>query len=618
MNQKCKEPNYLRLIGIPVLVLVLAAGVFMLKSRASDSPSTSLTIANTVPATPTGVHERQGSDALHPVDEGDTVTIEGSSSDANGDQWTLLVCADTAGVTGTGCNGATWCSSSPEDSGSPNSCDIPTSGVSTESNPWYAYACDAEGCSSGYSTGNDQNGDRNSPFAVNHAPTFAMSNDSSDNSKGPGDTVTFTATAIDKDVDGTQDAMTLYVCKSTTDLDNCFPGGNNSNRWCVSDETAGNGSSSVSVNCNSSLASVKPHGTYSTDYYSFLIDSHSFMSSSDDNGAATPVIVKNVAPVVSGISMVDRSGSGDIALDPTKPGDTSTGYKVVFTATDNNSCSLKGTTGGNSDFAAAPEIIADSTKANLRMTAIAKTACAAGGDANSDNCIPQISCTQDADSCTGLSDPTATFTCNFSLAYHANPTALGAATGPYDSEKWRASVLATDIGALDSGLVDGNAGNGTENELDQFLAFAARGSDGTSELTEIAYSTMSANAVTANGDAPNSKLVALGNTGIDQKLSGTDMTCSGGSCLSVDPLPKVLVSVQKYGTANDFNYGTSTDALSGSATAFGYCAKPSSAAGAPNISSFWKIKVPAGLTAGTYSGTDTIIGTVSDNGSHAW
>ncbi|HRY60208.1 MAG TPA: hypothetical protein P5096_02425 [Patescibacteria group bacterium] len=586
------KPALMKFVGVLFLILAIVVAGLLLKSKATDVTS-SLTIANTPPNALTNIGETIASTDLSPTNEGVSVTISGTATDDNGDSWTLLVC-QTAGVAGTSCAGTAWCTSGTAASGASNSCSITTTGITTEDNPWYAYACDVSDCSV-VSQGDFSGGDsgKNSPFVVNHAPTFTVNNDGP---KDPGSLLTFTASVTDTDVYTSQDMVTLDICKeaSWTEIGGC--GGTGA--WCTSgskDPTAG------PVTCDITLASVLPDGNY--DYYAYLKDSHNFASSSADQGAAKTYTVNNVAPSVSGISILNYdSNPGVLSLDTSKAGTTTPGYTVHFTVTDNNSCTLKAGTGD--------EIIAANTKANFRESSKAQGSCSAGGDADTDDCYPQITCSQDGGSCTGISDPTATFTCTFALNYNANPT-IG---GPYDADNWIASVKAVDNDSADSGLVDGSGLNGSENELNQFLAFAVKQSGGLVDLTQINYGTMSPNAVTADGSSPNSWVVGQGNTGLDQKLNGTDMTCTVGGC-SGQIIP---VSSQKYGSAAIFDYNASTDILSILATPYQYCAKPTSAVGNPNISTFWKIKVPSGKPVGNYTGTDTIVGAVSDGTTHAW
>jgi parallel beta-helix repeat protein len=119
-------------------------------------------LANMVPgfAVPT----TDSSDATTPTNEGSLVTFTATGADVDSDQYTLLVC--TTNDAGAGdCAATKICESSLTDSGAAASCTHSTAGEASESYTWYSFACDLyNACSA--------NGNANSPYNVNHAPTI--------------------------------------------------------------------------------------------------------------------------------------------------------------------------------------------------------------------------------------------------------------------------------------------------------------------------------------------------------------------------------------------------------------------------------------------------------------
>jgi hypothetical protein len=113
-----------------------------------------------------------------PTDVDSNVTFSATSSDALSDQWKLLVCstssAPTASTTTPTCAGGdenTWClSSSWVNADTENTCTYTATSTDSESNDWYAFACDNNTGSPLCSTSSQGTGDSGSPFKVNHRP----------------------------------------------------------------------------------------------------------------------------------------------------------------------------------------------------------------------------------------------------------------------------------------------------------------------------------------------------------------------------------------------------------------------------------------------------------------
>ena len=113
--------------------------------------------------------------------------------------------------------------------------------------------------------------------------------------------------------------------------------------------------------------------------------------------------VNNVAPTVtaSSIQLLNTTETGDLTLT-TALGET-TGFKVKFTVVDNNGC--QNATSGN-------EIA--SADINVFRSGVGSASCNVTGHHDTDKCYSSLnsgwnpSCSQDAESCSGPSDSSAT------------------------------------------------------------------------------------------------------------------------------------------------------------------------------------------------------------------
>ncbi|MFA5229924.1 MAG: hypothetical protein WC422_00375 [Candidatus Paceibacterota bacterium] len=97
-------------------------------------------------------------------------------------------------------------------------------------------------------------------------------------------------------------------------------------------------------------------------------------------GTDTTLTVSNVSPSItaSGVSLLDTDGSGDMTLT-TAAGDT-TGFKVTFTVTDNNSCETS---------AAGNEI--SSSFINVYRSGVTSASCDESANYDVDKCYPDAS-----------------------------------------------------------------------------------------------------------------------------------------------------------------------------------------------------------------------------------
>ena len=227
-----------------------------------------------------------------PTNAGSDVTFTATATDSDADAYYLAICK-TDSITAVNsaaptCGGGSWAISTSTASGVQASVTYTTVTADSESNAWYGFVCDNNSgslCSSSSQGGIGSNG---SPFQVNHIPTFtAISNTSG--SISTGSAVTFTTTASDADTDTTADTVTLYVCKS-----NDFTGTacGSAGTWCSSS------ASSSDPTCSYTIQSSD--GSGSQTYYGYIIDNHSFASTSNPRSSTFTSDTTVATPSVSG------------------------------------------------------------------------------------------------------------------------------------------------------------------------------------------------------------------------------------------------------------------------------------------------------------------------------
>ncbi len=561
--------RFLSLALIFTIGAIFAINFFVYKhpGAQADAPSTSVQIQNVLPVITVAAAEATASYSTVPTAIGASITFQATATDANTDQWKLLVCK-TAGTTGVACDGGAgdmWCNTATAvNSGTQATCSYTAATGDAWSNAWFAYACDATGCS----TVDQGTGNSGSPFFTNHVPSFTVAAD--DSSKNPGQTVTWTTTASDSDTSST---VTLVVCK-TAGLTGVACDGGGSDTWCTSTAVASN------PTCGYSIPSVYPDANYSA--YVYVYDNFNTVASGGSQGTDTTLVVGNVAPSITAasIQLLDTDESGNLTL--TTPEADTTGFKVKFTVVDNNSC--QNSVAGN-------EI--SSAFINVFRSGVTSAGCDAVGEADLDDCYPDASatwnptCTQDGGTCSGTTDSDAAWTCTFPLGYNVDPTVTGAT---YAAENWLASVQATDDDSANTGLVVDADGN----EVDMFMAYQVT-------TASITYGNLN-----PGGDSTEASTVtkARGNVGVDQQLSGTNMTSGGDS---------IAVGQQKYNLTAAQGWASGT-ALSTTPTEVEInVAKPKVGALTPTKSTYWVLRIPSTQKSGTYSGTNTITGVTGES-----
>ncbi|MDX1535439.1 MAG: hypothetical protein R3346_01625 [Candidatus Spechtbacterales bacterium] len=571
----------------------------------ADTADTSVTVLNTPPGWDVQPNEAPASSGTSPTNSGDSVTWTATATDSNGQDYYLLICktsaAPTANNNGTApdCDAPSnqWAVSAATTSGSQATATYTTSEAdSAQSNAWYAWICDSPtsdaacNATSYQGDGAGDGTDDDSPFIINFRPTFTAFAD--DSPADPGTSVTWTSTAADsaKNTSFSYN-LTLHVCKANDFTGTaCGAGGT----WCTSSAVASD------PTCNATMDDPMTDGTH--EAYGYVIDAQDHTASGGSQGSDSVIDINNVAPSVgaASVSLLDTDEAGSLTLT-TANGQT-TGFKVKFSVTDQNSCENQ--VGGD-------EI--SSAIINVYRSGITQAGCDTAGESNTNNCYPDAdtnwnpTCTQDAGTCSGTTDNSVDWTCTFPLWFNADATEGAAGDSQFPTENWVASVQATDDDASTSTLTEGTTGN----EMLKFMAYSV-------PENAISYGSLEAG---QNTGATNqtTTIEAVGNTGVDEDLSGTEMctTFNPGSppnygC-NQNTSDTIFSTSQKYDTAT-FDYTVGGNALPESpadAVAINVPKTTNEASPASGLT-YWGIEVPSTITlAGSYSGQNSIVGTES-------
>lgn len=545
---KFKQRTFLLLITITIALLFLHNA----QKLEADTVTTSVTVGNTPPSFSGNATENPASDDTTPTDVGSDVTFEATANDPNLEDYYLIICKTNA-VTATNggaptCDSGQWCISSSTTSGSQATCSYTVQATDTnESYDWYAFVCDSNSSSAQCSSANQGSGSSGSPFSVNHPPVFDTI--SNDGPKNPGEDVTWStnASTTDPDTATTADTVKLIVCKTAgITADDCDGGA--SDRWCASAFVAD------SPSCSYTVPIPTADDTY--DAYVYLVDQHYLPSTDTNQGTNNSYVVSNVNPVISNV--VIDSGN-DINLNE------SATYSATITAdvTDNNGCNTT----------EIPTVVT-----SLYRSGVGYSSCDTTGEEDYDSCYPVKSCTQT--SCTGAG---ATYSCTVDLQYHADPTDTNT---QYTSENWLATVLATD---------DDSAQGSTESssgvEVNSLTAM-----DVTSAI-DYGLQTVGTN----SGNLDQTTVVtATGNVGLDEQLSGTDMTDGSGHTIPVGKQHYDLSQVA-YSSATALSTTDVESELNVAKTkSVGTTTTPETG------DTWWGIEIPTGTVSGTYTGQDTV------------
>ncbi len=574
----------------------------------ADDVSTSVTVLNTAPSWTVDAEETTESSTSTPTNSSSVITWHATGTDSALDNYYLIICKTNGTPTANAnnppsCNGGVgnqWAVSGSVVSGVRATAATTTKETfpfENEKNDWWAWICDANSglpkCNSEYRQGNGHEG-RSSPFAVNHPPVFSSLSNSGNIS--PDGTITWTTVSYDNDTLQTNDQVRVLVCRAAGITNGACTG----TTWATSTLTAANAATSTT------LFAPYPDGFY--DAFVYVVDTHNHSATSSLQASSSSFRVNNVTPTVTAatISLEDT----DSAVDPLTlltPNSTSGPFKVKFTASDNNSCV---------NLSSGSEIT--TVIANIYRSGVTQAGCDASGEYNSNNCYvnasplfsPEISCTQDGGTCSGSSDDSSTWTCNFSLWFNADPTTgAGASDTEYFGENWRASVQISDDNFATSTLEEGT----TPKELNTFLAFDV-------SSTSIPYGSLEPNSNVVSL-ATSTDLRAVGNIGLDQDLFGDTMCTTWTTSDSCDNNgyqtgSDILVANQKFATSN---------VLYGSGLAYPLTASSTPSELLINIPktiatssvqvkyTHWGIAIPAAITtSGSYTGQNTITAKKSD------
>lgn len=196
------------------------------------------------------------------------------------------------------------------------------------------------------------------------------------------------------------------------------------------------------------------------------------------------------------------------------------------------------------------------------------TTCSAGGDANNDTCYLWTDSSPSTNgSCTGGADTTYAVNHSFDIQYYTDPGT------------WYTTITPTDT----VGVGTQATSSGTTINSLQALAVSST----------ISYGSVS-NVATSTGDHT-ATVTDTGNTAIDYKISGADLTCS--------TLGSIPVGNEQYGL-NSFSYGSGI-ALSTTPTDVNADLATTTQGNVPVTDpTYWQVSVPAGVN-GICSGNVT-------------
>ena len=583
MAEKVKKTiPWFIVVGIVAVlaILVLNAGEGTVPQVVeADTATTAVTVSNAAPAFGVGVQTREyspisgpgsgvGSTDGNPTNEGDDIKWRATASDSNNDNWYLAICKTNAvSTTSLGaptCPGGTWTISNATPSGSEITLATSTTGTATSS-PWYSFACDHNAdsiCSNMWNS--DVTLESGSPFYTNHRPSFTVVDQ--DGPINPDGVVTWTTTASDTDLFSVADWVGLYVCKTQSFATGASPGCGG-DTWC---STTSASDPSCSYNDADDIQQDKIYDTWV-----YTVDNHGFDASGGVQDTEKDFTVSNVAPTVGAatISFIDAA-DGDTDLDLTVPESQTTGFKVNATIVDKNSC--LNAAGGSE--------IATGTAA-VTKTWVYRSGVGASCSANANDCYLDLTdC--NLGPCGGSSDDTVTSTCTFSMWYVADPTD---STSYYPTENWPASVK-----AVDDNNASSTTGASSGSEMKSYTAYSL--------VTNITLDYGTVGAGDTSSEATTT-VEATGNTGLDKEVSGQDME-SGANVIAIDQ--------QHASTTSGFAWATGITATS-TATELEINCKKTTATDTPATSSaYWLIKIPLGKAAGTYDGTNTIVGVINE------
>ena len=547
---------------LPIILLSLFTFVFnKVNKRASAAPyteiSTRVTIGNSAPAFTAGPTESPATSATSPASIGATITFSGTATDSNGESYYLLICRTNSATPGSGGSAPTCaasqtlCTSTVTASGTGTSCTYTTVEGDSWSNAWYAFVCDNNSTSAACSASSQGTGDSGSPLYVNHAPAFTASTVSS--AVDPGGTITWGSTASDPD----GNTVKLIVCKTTGISAGACDGGAG-DTWCTSSLTTSD------PTCSYVTPNPYADGTYAA--YTYIVDQFNLASAGVAQGADKTYTVNNTTPSVSSVTL--NSGS---AISLTES--TTTNVPMTAVITDTNGCTNQSAT---------DEIT--SVKGYLYRSSVTYASCDTSGEANANNCYPEVSCSVSVTCSNGVT----TYSCTASVNHYADSTV---ASTQYPSDTWKNSIKAT----------DDDAAVGTTEITTGVELNAIVGGDTTPTLLD--YGTL---AVGAANNPLDKELTTTptGNVGLDVQIKANtaNMCTNYSTCTGGTPIP---ITYQKYALAASTSYASGT-ALSTTNTEAELNVQKQTSATVPSKKTYWGIQIPTGTIAGVYNGLNTL------------
>ena len=546
-------------------------------SAQDDTASTVVEVRNAPPTFKSGTNaaESPASTSTSPTNVDGSIGFTAQAEDVENNDYYLIVCP-TPGVIASTTGGPPECDDGPTTAFCVSTSTVITEAASctynnvadpgAETDDWYAYVCDNHptqgSCSDSYDQGADPgNGDDSSPLHINHYPYFFTAWTSDDN-KDPGGTFTVTASSTDQDILGTPDELVLTVCSS----DSWTPtGGCAEDRWCKA--------SSTSPNVTCSFATTTPAKDGSWDYYAFVMDHHYLAATTSFE---SPYTINNVAPTVSSVML---HGDVDITLSLKYVSEELATTTAIIS--DNNGCD---------DIQSATSAIYWSGNGENNY------ACGQDGD----NCyqIGTINCITDSyNTCDGYIDPSVSYVCSTTLAFHTIPTDGAGGNYPYGSTNWLAAIKGSDESLW---------GVGTTSASNAVTVVSQSGL--TVNETEIDFGTIRGGQ-DSGGNNGTTTIENLGNTPLNSTIDGDDMIRQlGGDWIGA--------SQQRYATST-FTYpgaGVATQLSSTTPNTFDIDAvKPTTAEIDVTDEIYWGIAIPAGKLSGYYDGTNYFLAALDNN-----
>lgn len=427
------------------------------------------------------------------------------------------------------------------------------------------------------SGGDDEN---NSPFYVNHAPTFGTVTftDTGDNASiEPGDTLRIKLAAAqiaDADTEGGQDTINMYVCAYDSLADPAAITFNYTTNSCsagvlLCSDTGVNPTSEDAVcdDTTSILAAPIAHKASPGYYVKVFIEDNHDMAGTGTN--AQDFDVQNVVP-----SLDTSYGGGDGYINTDAPAPGAGGSDTVVWTTQFIDLN------GDGDITGADGVFFDDAAVNYDCSA-------------DENDCYTVACSLEAASsgsdkeATGT-DTTRVATCTHTVYFNANASSSWTAYGKPADEAGTVTGLAYSTDTVTNGAL---------------LAL---------DLTSatIAYGTVE---IGGTSDGQTTTIENKGNQVLDSYIGGTDMISGGNT------IPRAQ---QKWHhTSGTFDWdaaGYALVAAGGGSTAAEGCADRNitvrnlngSGAGSDE-SIYWRIRIPSAQAAGTYSGTNTFTATAS-------